>query len=241
MGDALTITEVGMLNGMRHLDMISHNLANADTAGFKRDVAVMRPFGDYLGGAGGARVNAGLTPLQGVSDHSTGVPHYTGNALDVAIEGDGYFEVEAPECTLYTRQGTFALDAEGFLVNASGHRVAGEAGAVRLASDQPRIERDGSVWDGERFVDRLRVARFSDSRELDKLGGGLYAPGQAQPLPEGGRAPGLRQGYVETSNVNAMGEMVDLISTMRQLESGQKVLRGYDEMLDLAIQTIAEI
>ncbi|MEJ2611293.1 MAG: flagellar hook-basal body protein [Candidatus Thiodiazotropha sp.] len=241
MGSALTITEASMINGMKHLDIISHNLANADTAGFKRDVAVMRPFGSYLLEAGNAGLHSEKAGISSVTDFNIGVPRHTGNPLDLTIEGDGYFAVESPQGTLYTRQGSFGLDGAGHLVTAAGYRVVGDVGDLRLTSDQPRIDKEGAIWEAGELVGRLKIARFTDSRSLEKLGSGYYRAGAAVALPETARMPGLRQGFIETSNVSAMKEMVDLISTMRQLEGGQKVIQGYSEMLDLAIQTIAEV
>jgi flagellar basal-body rod protein FlgF len=241
MGNALTITEASMINGMRHLDIIGNNLANADTAGYKREVAVTRPFNSYLVEAG-EQSRMDLSGITSQTDFTIGVPRHTGNPLDLAIEGDGYFVVESPQGTLYTRQGVFRLDASGYLVTADGHRVVGDdGGGVRLTSDQPRIDKEGVIWEAGEQVGNLKLARFVDSRDLEKLGGGMYRIGGARALSETLPRPGVRQGFVETSNVSAMTEMVDLIGTMRQLEGGQKVIQGYSEMLDLAIQTIAEV
>lgn len=241
MGSALTITETSMINGMRHLDIISHNLANADTLGYKRELAVTRPFSTYFLDAGSNTPRGGNPGITNATDFTLGVPRHTGNPLDLVIEGDGYFAVESPQGTLYTRQGNFTLDAAGYLVTTDGYRVAGEGGAIRLISDQPRIDKEGALWEGGEMVGRIKLTRFSDSRELEKLGSGLFRADAAVPLPERAMGPGLRQGFVETSNVDGMKEMVDLIATMRQLEGSQKVIQGYSEMLDLAIQTIADI
>ncbi|MES9851144.1 MAG: flagellar hook-basal body protein [Candidatus Thiodiazotropha sp. L084R] len=238
MGNALTIAEASMINGMKHLDIIGHNLANADTAGYKREVAVMRPFGTYLNDAMFQSEKSGISTA---TDFNIGVPSHTGNPLDLSIEGDGYFVVESPKGTLYTRQGSFALDGSGHLVTSAGYRVIGNEGELRLTSDQPRIDKEGAIWDAGELVGSVKIARFSDSRSLQKLGGGLYLAGSATELPVNDQGPGIRQGFLETSNVNAMTEMVDLITVMRQVEGGQKVIQSYNEMLDLAIQTIAEV
>jgi flagellar basal-body rod protein FlgG len=241
MGSALTITEASMINGMQHLDIISHNLANADTPAYKRELAVTRPFTSYFLQAG-VNASRGASPgITKATDFTIGTPRHTGNPLDLVIEGDGYFVVESPQGTAYTRQGNFTLDGAGYLVTTNGYRVAGEGGTIRLTSDQPRIDKEGVIWEAGEMVGRLKIARFTDSRQLEKLGSGLYRTGAAVPLPETSMGPGLRQGFIETSNVNGMNEMVDLIATMRQLEGSQKVIQGYSEMLDLAIQTIADI
>lgn len=241
MGSALTITEASMINGMKYLDIISHNLANADTVGFKREQAVIRPFSTYFFEAGVDGPGGSYPGITKATDFTIGASRHTGNPLDLVIEGDGYFVLESPQGELYTRQGNFTLDAAGYLVTSDGYRVSGDGGTIRLTSDQPRIDKEGVFWDAKEMVGRLKIARFSDSRQLEKLGSGLFRIGTAVFLPETTMGPGLRQGFVETSNVNGMKEMVDMIATMRQLEGSQKVIQGYSEMLDLAIQTIADI
>ncbi|MES9978934.1 MAG: flagellar basal body rod C-terminal domain-containing protein, partial [Candidatus Thiodiazotropha sp. 6PLUC5] len=154
---------------------------------------------------------------------------------------DGYFAVESPQGTLYTRQGSFGLDESGHLVTSAGYRVLGNEGELRLSSDQPQIDKEGAIWEAGELVGRVKIARFHNAQSLQKLGGGLYLAGSATELPETDPGTGVRQGFLETSNVNAMTEMVDLITVMRQVEGGQKVIQGYNEMLDLAIQTIAEV
>jgi flagellar basal-body rod protein FlgG len=230
-----------MINSMQHLAAIGHNLANADTPSFKRELAVTRPFSAYLLETHNAGLQAGNSSITKVTDFSLGALRHTANPLDLAIEGDGYFVVETPQGRLYTRQGAFALDHSGHLVSAAGYPIVGEGGELRLTSDQPRIDKEGALWERGEMVGRLKIVRFSDSRQLERLGRGLYRSGSTQPLPQRDAQVGIRQGFIETSNVDAMSEMVDLITTMRQLEGSQKVIQGYNEMLNLAIQTIADI
>ncbi|HHJ13916.1 MAG TPA: flagellar hook basal-body protein [Gammaproteobacteria bacterium] len=245
MANALSITEVGMLNAMEHLNFIAHNMANASTAGFKRDIAVAQPFSDILargvGDMAGVRLDAQKLVATRFTDHSAGTLSYTGNRLDVAIEGDGFFVLTTPEGPLYTRRGSFTLNAAGQLSTTEGFAVNTLEGDIRLATDQPRIDRQGAVWDGERYMGRLKIVRFDDLNRLEKRGSGLYAGGKARELSAAEDGIRVRQGYIEASNVNVMSEMVELISTMRQIESSQKVLRGYDEMMDVAIRTISDV
>lgn len=245
MANALSITEVGMINGMSHLNLIAHNMANADTAGFKRDISVERPFTEFLGRGLSDIADLKLEPEQlavkGVTDHRAGVLRYTGNRLDVAIEGDGFFALTTPDGPLYTRQGSFILDASGQLTTANGYSVNTLEGDVRLTTDEPRIDKQGAIWQGDHYMGRLKLVRFADPANLEKVGSGLYAGGKAVGMLEQDDGFSVRQGYVEASNVNVMSEMVDLMSTMRQIESSQKVLRGYDEMMDIAIRTLSDI
>ncbi len=245
MTNALSITEVGMINSMNHLNLIANNLANANTAGFKRDISVSQPFSDFL--AQGIRdipdvkLGSEQPVVKQVVDQSSGALSFTGNRLDVAIEGEGFFALTTPNGTAYTRQGSFTLDASGALVTANGYRVNGQGGDIRLTSDQPRIDKQGVIWDGDQQAGRLKIMRFANLDSLEKVGAGLYLATAAVAEPDSDAVFSVRQGYVEASNVNVMSEMVDLMSIMRQIESNQKVLRGYDEMMDVAIRTISDI
>jgi flagellar basal-body rod protein FlgG len=238
---ALAITEASMVNGMKNLEIIGHNLANADTAGFKREVAVMRPFSSYLQPGGETNFNRNNSGITSVTDFAIGVPRSTGNPLNVFIEGDGFFVLESPQGTVYTRQGSFNLNASGHLVDSNGYQVMGENGSIRLTTAEPSIDKEGAIWESGEMVGQLKIAGFNNPQALEKLGSGYYRVGSAGLQPEYLLSPGLRQGFIETSNVNGMNEMVNLIATMRQLEGGQKVVQGYNEMLDLAVQTIADI
>ena len=242
MADALAIAARSMADDIARLAAISHNLANAATPGFKREMTVSRPFVDFVQSAvlpGEAalavRRPGSLVPR---TDHAAGPMQYTGHGLDLAIEGDGFFEIEDANGPVYTRQGSFQLDGNGRLVDHAGRAVLGSVGEIRIDSAAPRIDRQGRVYDGETLVGQLRVVRFDDPQALARLGAGLSAAGtqEAQPITE----PRLRQGYLEASNVVTANEMVRLIETMRHFESNQKLIQGYDEVLERAIRTLGE-
>ncbi|MCP4469647.1 MAG: flagellar hook basal-body protein [Gammaproteobacteria bacterium] len=245
MTDVFTISELSMLNDMRQLDIISHNLANVTTQAYKRDIPVMRSFAEQLQGDMSLLditvANTGYTvpAISTSTAYTQGAFTRTGNALDVAIEGDAFFEFNTGKGMVYSRQGSFQLDAAGRLVSSDGHSVNGFGGQIRLGSDNPRIDRDGIIWDGEDAVEQLKLVRFRDPTSLIKVGNGDYQ------LGEGSRAeilqnPSLRQGFVEASNVEVMREMVHLMTTVRHFGAIQSVIRGYDEILGTAIETIAE-
>lgn len=241
MADAIAIAARSMADDIARLAAISHNLANAATPGFKADIAVSRPFAEFIQAAmtgGSVSLATTLPELQAWTNHRAGPMQYTGHALDLAIEGDGFFELEDESGPVYTRQGAFQLDGNGRIVDAAGRAVQGSGGEMRIDSAAPRIDAAGRVFDGEKPVGSLRIVRFEQPQALAKLGDGLYAANAqaAQPVAE----PRLRQGFVEASNVVAANEMVRLIETMRHFESNQKVIQGYDEMLERAIRTLGE-
>lgn len=248
MSGALSVVEASMTNDVRQLNLISHNLANVSTAGFKRSLAVTEPFGPYLvsasGGLDRGTIGALMVPqgrlMVQAMDPQPGVFTYTGNPLDIAIEGDGFFEVSSPQGTVYTRNGALRLDGNGRLVTAKGLVVQGVNGEIRLTGSSPSIDRQGRIWEGDQAIGQLRLVKFANPQTLTALGEGRYQGTDSGASEVAEAEVRLRQGYIEASNVNMMDEMVRLISTMRHFEFNQKVLKGYDEMLETVIRTIGE-
>jgi flagellar basal-body rod protein FlgF len=225
------------------MEMISQNLANATTGAYKRDLPVADApvrFESVLADFAAGVQQRQLVP--GVARHldsSQGALKYTGNPLDLAIEGEGFFELATAEGLRYTRGGAFRLDVAGRLVTADGHGVNGLNGEIRILNAAPRIDAQGRIWDGEDMVAQLKLVRFDNVAALQRLSGGLYI---ATREGEAGTSviEGVRQGHLEASNVNVMDEMVRMITTTRHFEISQKVITGYDEMIGEAISTIAE-
>lgn len=247
MSDALALSAIGMINGQHRLDVIAHNLANASTVGFKRDIAVNGRFdqqlaveaNNFLLEATLANDIVGGPSVDTVPDLSSGVMRFTGNALDVAVEGDGFFEFIGTSGAVYGRNGALTLDVNGRLVSATGLPVSGVGGEIRLTSSSPRIDAEGRVFEGDELMGQLKLVRFAQPEALMKLGSGLYTGGT--PIEtEANSQSRFRQGYLEASNVPVMEEMVRLMTTTRQFEMQQRVVRGFDEMLGVAIDSIAD-
>lgn len=246
MSDGLTISEISMLNDMKRLQTISHNLANVNTNGYKQQIMKTQGFQNviditYANSIG--KVDSGKAAVQlpdiepAIDDHS-GALKFTGKALDVAMQDNVYLAVESTEGELYTRQGDLHIDARGRLVTASGLPVQGVTGEIRLSSDKPVINQQGQIYVDDQPVAELKLVRFPSTTELKSLGNGLYQsslPGQT-----GNEENLLRQGYIEASNVNMNEQMIRMIELTRHFESTQRLLRGYDEMLGNAINEIAD-
>ncbi len=236
--DALTMTQAGMANDVQRLQVISNNIANVGTLGFKKEVGVTRPFHAYLAEGLLPSVRDGA-PGSGpeftrVTDFSGGSLKHTGNPLDLAIEGGGFLTVSTPLGDAYTRQGILQIDESGRLVTGSGHPVLGTGGEIRLTTSTPRIDQTGTVWEGATAVAQLQLVNIARPETLMKSGDGLYqASDTTDVLPGSGLR--VRQGYAETANVVTMNEMIKLIETMRHFEASQKLVQGYDGMLDKAI------
>lgn len=241
--DALTIAAIGMQDDLARLNSISQNLANVMTPGYKRAVPFSQSFSQYMEGAASlsplTSVAAGTSASQTAFDPAAGTLRHTGNTLDVAIDGDGYFEVMTDSGAAYTRQGTLHIDARGRLVTAQGHPVMGVGGELSISGNSATIERNGDVRQGDQIVGQLKLMRFANPERMTVLGNGLFAQGGAR-LADTGVAGTVRAGYQESSNVNAPREMVRLTETIRHFESMQKVFQGYDEAMEKAIRKLGE-
>lgn len=244
MNGIFEIAEASMIDGMERMKLISHNLANSNTTGYKRDIGVSNVFETHL-----MRLSPSDTvprqqdALQNsrVTDMSSGFLKQTNRSLDLAIEGDAYFKVTGAGGDFYTRNGTFTLDSAGQVVNSSGMALATQAGELRISGDEFFIDTEGQVWENDRVIDQIKLVKLVNPEHMEKLGKNLFREqGPASVMELKDENVRLRQGYLETSNVVVMDEMVNMISTMRHFEINQHVIKGYDGMLDTAIQTLGE-
>jgi flagellar basal-body rod protein FlgG len=176
-----------------------------------------------------------------VADVRAGTLRATGQPLDFAITGNGYFEVMTPSGPAYTRQGNFRVDARGRVVTEAGHAVMGVAGEILLDSPAPVVSAGGRITSvsTQSVLGQLKIVQFADGAVPERLGDGLFgaAPGMVS-LREGDVQ--VRQGFLENSNAASTLEMATLVQAMRHFEGMQKVVQGYDEMLGLAIRKLGE-
>ncbi len=251
------------------LETISNNLANANTPGFKRDQLV---FQEYLTSYEKApdmlrvpRVPASVESFYDMNggdksyvdvsgsytDFSQGVLKSTGNALDLAVEGDGVFEILTPQGIQLTRSGNFTLDAEGRLVTREGFFVLLEGEPTFSDPESRVITTNGqlvSVGDqgefqlGDQLLGRLSILQFEQPDSLLKLGGGRYVLKEGyEPTAGIVRPMKVHQGFIEQSNVNLVREMTDMLSTTRVFESTQKAIQAYDQMKGKLISEIPKL
>ncbi len=252
---ALSTAATGMEAQQTKLDVTSNNIANVSTAGFKKSRAEfadlmyqnLRPAGTAAGNGGGQvptglQVGMGTRVTSTQREHSEGDLRQTGNPLDVAIEGRGFYPVTLPTGEqAYTRNGAFKLDSEGRFVNAEGYALASE---ITLPPDVQgvAIAADGTVTatiPGDPApveVGQIEIATFANPAGLEAMGKTLYrataASGEAiLGAPGENGAGNLSQGTLELSNVKVVEEMIDLISGQRAYEVNSRVIRAADEML----------
>ncbi len=188
----------------------------------------------------------------------------TSNDFDLALEGKGFIAIDTPDGERYTRNGSFILGKEGFLETKDGFKVLGENGPIRIKENNFHIDKDGNVfvnktfqddpfrlvsrrentWDQEVKLDRLKLVDFKKTRFLAKQGDSLYRSteesGDAKIQARGERAK-FHQGFVETSNVNPVLEMVNMIDVNRAYEANQKTIQSQDAMLSKLINEVSRV
>jgi len=247
----------GMEAQQLNLNTIANNLANVNTPGFKRskiefqDLLYQRPRGVGTESGGGNLVPTGVEIGNGSRVAATskvftqGQVNATGEKLDVAIQGDGFFEVQRPDGTIaYTRDGSFKLSPSGQVTTNDGHPILSGFQPIAPGATAVNIADNGEVTiqsaTGNQTF-RLTMTRFANPSGLRSLGGNLYEESAASGTPESGQ-PGeagygnVLQGYIETSNVNIVEEMVNLIVAQRAYEINSKSIQTSDEMLQSVAQ-----
>jgi flagellar basal body rod protein FlgG len=199
-------------------DVVSNNLANVDTPGFKGE----RVFAKVLEGA---VVGAGAA-----TDFRAGSLSVTGGPLDLSLEGEGFFVVQTPRGERFTRGGSFRLDPAGRLTDAGGNPVLGESGPLTIPPGKVEIDRTGAVHVDGREVGRLRVETVPKGTELEHDAGTLFVPGAAR-TPVAGTARAVHQGAIEQSNVNAVDALVDLVNVQRSYAAVQSTVKVFDGVM----------
>jgi flagellar basal-body rod protein FlgG len=256
---SLWIAKTGLDAQQTQMDVISNNLANVSTSGFKRSRAVFEALlyqtirqpgaqsSEQTQLPSGLQIGTGVKPVATERIFTQGNLQQTGNAKDVAIQGNGFFQVLMPDgTTAYSRDGSLQADANGQLVTSSGYAVQP---AITIPADTQSltIARDGTVSitqpgsSNATTIGTLQLAMFINPAGLQSLGENLYAETAASGTPSS-NAPGsngaglLNQGYVETSNVNVVEELVNMIQTQRAYEINSKAISTSDQMLQRLTQ-----
>lgn len=250
----------GMLADQRRLDVVANNLANASTTGFKRETTISRSFSDFLIERTHdddpttkalpqqvGRLGIGTYVVNTATRLTTGSMQPTGNPLDVAIVGDGFFAVNTPQGVRYTRQGSFRQNGDGTLATPEGYEVLVDGSPVQAAEGSLSITADGDVMAGDQNLGRLTVVTSLELGAIRKEGNGLWAPagaGDSTTLVTPAETSGqhtIRAGYLESSNVESVTEMVEMMTVMRSFEASQKALQAQDETLQKAVTEVGRV
>jgi flagellar basal-body rod protein FlgF len=231
----------GLRARMESLDLLANNIANASTGGYKAD----REFYSlYVGPEAEDEDSAAAMPVieRQWTDLSQGSVHPTGNALDLALAGSGFFTVEGPNGPLYTRNGNFHLASDGRLMSPDGYPAQSVGGtALTVAASQPvEIMGDGTIRQGAANVGQLAIVDFADPAALAKQGGNYFvADPAAKPTAPSGTS--VQQGQIEDSNAGTAEGAVRLVAVMRQFEMMQKAVMIANDMSKQAIEQVAKV
>ncbi len=257
MNRALYTSAIGMMTQMNNMEVITTNIANVDTTGFKRDETAVQTFSETMFkilneeevGYGIKKYdnNIGEMALGNyvsvvATDFSMGAIEPTKGTFDLALDGEGFFCVATLDendevVEKYTRDGSFTLDNEGNLITKSGYFVLGENGVINMSSVDVFIDENANVYLSGEFVDKLKIVNFENPETLRKYGENLYDSIEESEIIESEAV--VYQGYIERSNVNTVTEMVKMISVARIYELGQKLVQTQDSILGKAVSDIA--
>ncbi len=252
--NSLWIAKTGMTAQQTQLDVISHNLSNVSTTGFKRNNAVfedliyqnLRQVGsnttEQTQLPTGLHPGMGVRPVDPSRNFTQGSLQQSSNSLDVAINGNGFFEVQLPDGTIgYTRDGSFQLDSQGRLVTSGGLPVANgitvPQGATSISISESGVVSATLAGNPQpQQLGQLAMSSFINAAGLQPVGQNMYKESAASGAPQQGQ-PGtnglgvMRQGFLETSNVNVVEELVTMIQTQRAYEMNSKAIQTSDQML----------
>lgn len=248
----------GMANEQNRMDVLTNNLANASTIGFKKEGTTSQSFDEVfaykikdaseapniarrIGG-----INLGVKIGENYTDYSQGSFRGTENTFDLALGGEGFFAIEftnkaGETSTKYTRDGSFTLDKEGYLVTEDGDFVLSSTDQ-KIKVDplkSAQVDKDGNIIQDNRTVATIQIADFEDYGYLEKYGENLYSAVEGATSKEAETE--VRSGYLEMSNVQIVSEMVNMISISRAYETNQKMIQTYDSSLETSVTQIGKL
>jgi flagellar basal-body rod protein FlgF len=224
---------------MLRLEVLANNLANIETTGYKKAQLFIQTLQQELGKRETQQELEGLEAQQ-YTDFSQGSLRSTGNPLDFAIDGEGFFAVETPRGIRYTRNGSFQLSPEGVIVNRQGYALLGVGGRIQLPDIQKMnngtlvVKETGEVFFENQPIGKVNVVQFENVQRLKKEGASLFAADDT-PMVESKESSRIRQGYLEESNVEGIAEMVAMVELTRSFETDQKAIQLQDATLERAM------
>lgn len=233
------IAMTGAVLRSRELDSVANNLANVSTAGYKRTSFSSRLYPLLEGVPQEQKAvypDARAMAYYGKYhiDTSEGNIKTTGNPLDLAIKGEGFFAIEGHDKTYYTRNGSFSMNKDGFLVTANGQKALDTANKpIRIEGKSVNIAPDGNIYVNGNIAAKLKLINLNN---IEHAGDSLFSGNEA-----GASKGEIIQGGIEMSNVNPIREMVGIITALRQYETAQKVIKSFEELSQRAVSEIAKI
>ena len=272
----------GMIAQQERLDVVANNLANVDKPGFKRDTATFKAFPEmmaarteddgvvifplgstdirpYVG-----RMGTGVEVNEVFTEWEQGSLRETGNQLDIPLSDKGFFAIETPHGERYTRNGSFLIDKDNYLVTKHGYKVMGENGYIQIKTNNYVIDEEGRVsvnkryqnnddfvqmtqneWKDEEILDTLKIVRFENERYLKKEGESFWVDtqisGPAYIAQKGIDRPKVLSRFLEMSNVNPINEMVRMIEVQRAYELNSKSIATHDTLIGRVVNEVGRV
>ncbi len=246
MDHGVYVATSGFLTQQKRLEIIANNIANANTPGYKGDAPVFQTYHAAAGGLDRGQPWPAWPPyfpaLTGQAiDFSQGPLTKTQNPLDLAITGEGFFEIQTPRGLRYTRKGDFAVAEDGALVTRGDHPVMGEGGSLVLTEGEIEIDGEGNISVDGTQRGQVRVVTFPGNENLVREEDGMFAwVGRSSQATRSDQVE-VRQGYLESSNVNPIREMVHMIDAIRTYEVQQKVIRSFDDTRKKVVDEVGRL
>ncbi len=258
MDRGLYIATVGMQTQMKKMDVVSNNIANVNTTGYKKDGVSTRTFDEELilrlhdekpiptplgfEKTPIGNLSFGLSVDTVFTDFTSGSLQQTNAPLDIAISGDGFFSVQYTNAKgevteKYSRSGSLGLTPDGIITTNEGHPILGQNGPITLPPNTvPVINENGQIFVGSELIDEIKLTAFENNGYLKKFGENMYD------LMDGSTVKpfkgSVEQGFVESSNVNSVSEMVEMIALSRAYEANQKVIQTIDSTLSKTVNEV---
>jgi flagellar basal-body rod protein FlgF len=214
---------LGTREQAKRLEVISNNIANTNTAGFKKDTVLFR---DFMVETSSPRMQQGSMRT-------------TDNPLNIALMGDGFLKVQTDQGVMYSRNGDLRLSSDGTVTTQEGWPVLSKNGPIRLTSSKVRISEDGQIFDinedptataSKDSIATIDLVSFPGKTPMTKAGNGYFTPADATAAPLPTTTCTVHQGALEQANFNVVEEMTQMIDTLRTYESYQKVLQSFDQI-----------
>jgi flagellar basal-body rod protein FlgF len=226
--DGIELAASGLDSYANVQEVIARNLANANTVGFKKNTI---SFKTILSDVDGVETSS-LQTNYGV-DQSKGNLTYTGNNLDIAIDGDGFFTLETDKGMRYTRNGQFGLSINSEIVTDTGSKLMGQSGPIKIpkGSMEIIIDNNGVVKVDGKDIGKLIITNFTDLTKLAPTGDSMFAAPLETINEDGDVKFRVAQGYLERSNVNVVMEMVDMITNMRSYEASNNIIKTFSDLM----------
>ncbi len=247
MSGGIYMSAAGALAYEKRMQVISNNLANINTSGFKKDkghfLIIDSPDSikedlEKKSISTGKQQPPLWLQFETITDFSAGPMKHTGNPFDLALEGDGFFCIKTEQGTQYTRNGNFSLDQDGMLVTMDGLPVLGEGGPINIEGDTFTVGVEGNISVDGNLVDTIKIVGFEKPDALEKTENSLFAIADKNEVESKAENTGVSQGFIELSNVNAIRMMTEMIEVLRGYESYQKAIKTADEANAKAINDV---